>query len=207
MNADILETIGFIASLIIAVSMTVSSVVRFRWINLAGAGIFAFYGLLIHSYPVAVLNGFIVLADLYYLSAIYGRKHFFETLEIEGNNPYLMRFLAFHQKDIKRFFPGFDYKPEEYTVCFFVLRNMAVAGLVLAHRNKESILHVSLDYVVPEYRDYKNGRFVYEILKQSFKQAGIKKIVAEAKTPTHVKYLKRLGFKNSGIDLMEKPIG
>ncbi len=207
MNFDTLEMIGFIASVIIAISMTMNSIVRFRWINLAGAGIFAVYGLLISAYPVALLNGFIVLVDIYYLAAIYGKKHFFETLETKGDDEYLLRFVEFYRKDIELFFPGFVYKPEMNTVCFFVLRNMAVAGLVLAHRTEDNNLHVGLDFVVPEYRDYKNGRFVYQILKENFQNAGINKIVAEAKSPKHVKYLKELGFKPSGSDMMEKTIG
>ncbi len=207
MDLNILEYIGFAASIIIALSMTMNSILRFRWINLMGAITFSTYGFLIGALPVGLLNGFIVVVDLYYLASIYGAKHYFETLEVRGDNKYLLRFLEFHQKDIRRFFPNFVYKPEMNTMSFFVLRNMAVAGLVLAHRRENGELRVGLDYVVPEYRDYKNGKFVYDDLKNSLTKSGITRIVAEANSPKHIKYLKRLGFSITDEGLMEKSIG
>ena len=44
-----------------------SSILKLRVINLVGAALFTVYGLLIGAYPVAVMNLFIVLIDLYYL--------------------------------------------------------------------------------------------------------------------------------------------
>jgi len=207
MDLNILEYIGFVASIIIALSMTMNSILRFRWINLMGAITFSTYGFLIGALPVGLLNGFIVLVDIYYLASIYGTKHYFETLEVRGDNKYLLRFLEFHQKDIQRFFPDFVYKPEMNTMSFFVLRNMAVAGLVLAHRRENGELRVGLDYVVPEYRDYKNGKFVYDNLKDLLTESGVTRIVAEARSPKHIKYLKKLGFSISDEGLMEKPVG
>jgi len=207
MDLNILEYIGFAASIIIALSMTMNSILRFRWINLMGAITFSTYGFLIGALPVGLLNGFIVVVDLYYLASIYGAKHYFETLEVRGDNKYLLRFLEFHQKDIRRFFPNFVYKPEMNTMSFFVLRNMAVAGLVLAHRRENGELRVGLDYVVHEYRDYKNGKFVYDDLKNSLTKSGITRIVAEAHSPKHIKYLKKLGFSITDEGLMEKSIG
>lgn len=206
MEFSILEIIGFTASIIIALSMTMNSILKFRWINLTGAITFSTYGFLIGALPVGLLNGFIVLVDIYYLASIYGTKHYFETLEVRKDNKYLLRFLAFHQKDIVRFFPDFVYKPEMNTMSFFVLRNMSVAGLVLAHRRENGELRVGLDYVIPEYRDYKNGKFVYDSLLSSLSDVGIRKIVAEAKSKKHIRYLKKLGFTASTNDLMEKSI-
>jgi len=206
MELNILEYIGFAASIIIALSMTMNSILRFRWINLIGAITFSSYGFLIGALPVGILNGFIVVVDIYYLSTIYGAKHYFETLEIRGDNKYLLRFLEYHRKEIERFFPGFVYKPEMNTVSFFVLRNTAVAGLVLAHRRENGELRIGLDYVIPEYRDLKNGKFVYEDLQKSLVNHGITRFVAEAKSPNHKKYLKKLGFTPSQEGLMEKQI-
>jgi len=204
METSILQGIGYTASAIIAVSMTMNSIVKFRWINLVGASTFAIYGLLINAIPVFFLNGFIVSVDLYYLIRIYSKKELFETLEIRKDNRYLIRFLKFHNKDIQKFFPGFTYKPEINTISFFVLRNTNIAGIFLAHREKDRILKVGLDYVVPEYRDYKNGKFVYNSLKDDFVKGGFQKIVSEGKTPGHAEYLKKLGFEKVNGDWYEK---
>jgi hypothetical protein len=204
MELNIYEIVGYTASVIVALSMTMSSIVKFRWINLVGASTFAAYGLLIGAIPVALLNGFIVAVDLFYLNRIYSRNELFEVLEIRGDNKYLLRFLEFHNKDIQRFFPGFTYKQEINTVSFFVLRNMHVAGIFLAHKGSEGALNVGLDYSVPEYRDYKNGKFIYQSLNEEFLLAGYKQIVAPGLSKKHAQYLKRFGFMETGQDVFVK---
>jgi hypothetical protein len=203
-DLSLLEWVGYIASGIIALSMTMNSIVKFRLINLVGAGLFSTYGFIIGAYPVGILNAFIFSVDIYYLVGIFGRKENFEILEIRADNHYLLRFLDFHNKEIQKFFPGFTYKPELNTISFFVLRNMAVAGLFLGRRTEEGILHVGLDYVVPEYRDFKNGKFVYYHLKKRFKDKGITKVVAPASGRKHAGYLMKLGFARNPEGVFEK---
>jgi hypothetical protein len=194
MDTNILQYIGFAASIIIAVSMTMNSILKFRWINLAGAITFSTYGFLIGAYPVGLLNAFIVSVDVYYLVRIYTRKDFFDILEIRNDNRYLMKFLDFHQQEIQKFFPGFVYKPEMNTISFFVLRDTQVAGIFLAHRTGTDTMKVALDFVVPEYRDYRNGKFLYTGLQGSFVSAGFRRAIAESISPKHEKYLRRVGF-------------
>lgn len=197
MNAQVLEWVGYIASVIIAISLAVSSIVKFRWLNLVGALGFSIYGFLIGAIPVGVLNGIIALVDVYYLFQIYGRKDVFETLEIRPENYYLIRFLEYHNDEIQKFFPGFEYKPDMNTVSFFILRNMAVAGLFLAHREEGNVLKVGLDYVIPEYRDFKNGKYVYLRLRDRFIKAGFTKVITEGNSIEYIKYLEKLGFKEN----------
>jgi len=206
MEVQILHWIGYIASAVIALSMTMSSIVKFRWINLVGASTFATYGFLVGAYPVMFLNGLIVIVDIYYLFKIYTRSHLFDTLEIRSDNKYLLKFLSYHNSEIQKFFPGFIYKPEMNTVSFFVLRNMAVAGIFLAHREDDNVLKVGLDYVVPEYRDYKNGKYVYHRLKDVFIKDDYQKIVACGGTTKHIKYLKKFGFRESNNGLFVKEL-
>ena len=206
MESNILLWLGYVASAVIALSMTMNSIVKFRWINLVGASAFATYGLLIGAFPVMVLNGFIVSVDIYYLLKIYTKSHLFDTLEIRGDNKYLLKFLTYHNDEIQKFFPGFVYKPEMNTVSFFVLRNMAVAGIFLAHRENDNILKVGLDYVIPEYRDYKNGKYVYHHLKENFIKEGFKEVVSDGGTTKHIKYLLRFGFRENNEGLFVKQL-
>lgn len=192
---DTLQIIGYVASVIIAVSMTLNSIVKFRWINMTGAALFTIYGILIEAYPVAILNGFIVLTDMFYLVRIYTKKELFTTLEVRGSNKYLLSFLDFYDKDIQKFFPGFKYKPDLNTVSFFVLRNMNVAGIFLAHKIDKTTLKVGLDFVVPQYRDYKNAKFLYNRLKNRFLDDGIEKIIVFPQSANHIKYLRKIGFE------------
>lgn len=197
MHTDILSLFGYLASVIIAASMTLNSIVKFRWVNMAGAFSFAMYGLLIHAIPVTFLNGFIVLVDIYYLTKIYSAKEVFQILEVRHDNKYLLEFMRFHEKEIHRFFPEFDFQPEMNTVNFFVLRNMNVAGVFLAHRENNNVLHVGLDFVVPEYRDFKNGKFIYSRLRGWFMANGFRKVVAPSDNKKYGLYLKKLGFQEA----------
>lgn len=199
----ILEIIGYIASIIIAISMTMSSIVKFRIINLIGATTFATYGFLIGALPIGLLNTFIVSVDIYYLYQIFSKKEVFETLEVRSDNRYLLRFVQFYDKDIQRFFPGFEYNPEVNTVSFFILRDMAVAGLFLARREDDNVLRVGIDYVLPEYRDFKNGKFVYQRLQDKFIEKGFTSIIASSQNSKHIKYLLKSGFKLNKEGLFE----
>ncbi len=204
MEINILQWIGYIASAIIAVSLAMSSIVKFILINLFCAMTFSSYGFLIGALPVGFLNGLITFIDIYYLIIIYNKKEIFEILEIRAENKYLIRFLEFHNKEIQKYFPGFTYKPEMNTISFFILRNMAVAGLFLAHREENHILKVGLDYVIPEYRDFKNGRYVYLRLRKKFIQDGFDLVKATANSEKYCKYLKKLGFTEDSTGMFVK---
>jgi hypothetical protein len=183
-----------------------SSILKFRWINLAGALTFSTYGFLIGALPVGFLNAFIALVDIYYLYTIYSKKEVFEILEVRADNRYLLRFLQFHEKDIQHFFPGFAYQPELNTVSFFVLRNMAVAGVFLAHRKENHCLSVGLDFVLPEYRDFKNGKYIYLHLRNRFINDGFTKVIAEGRSEKYSTYLSKLGFEKNPEGLFEKSL-
>lgn len=195
MQDNYLEYIGYVASVIIAISMTMRSIVKFRWINLVGAVLFSTYGFVIGSLPVGLLNGFIVVVDLYYLYQIYGKQEqVFEILEVAPDSRYLIRFLNFHRADILKFFPDFRYEPVREMKCYLTLRDMAVSGVFLAHTENVKELKVALDYVLPEYRDFKNGRFVYGQLYKKLAETGVEVVRVESSNPAFVKYLKKLGF-------------
>jgi hypothetical protein len=207
MEISNLQWIGYIASAIIALSMTMNSILKFRWINLAGAATFATYGYQIGALPVGLLNTFIACIDIYYLISIYSKKDIFEILEVRPESRHLIRFLDFHKRDIQRFFPGFSYKPEMNTVSVLTLRNMAVAGVFLAHRTDENVLKVGLDYVLPDYRDFKNGRFIYGQLDEKLKDEGFKKVISKAGSKEYGAYLKKLGFMPTSDGCYKKELG
>lgn len=206
MEIDVLEWIGYLASLLIALSMAMSSLVKFRVINLAGAALFSAYGFLIGSIPVGVMNGFIVLVDAYYLYRIFSKKEVFEVVEVKPDSRYLIRFLSYYKKDILKYFPEFEFCPDNSDMNYLVLRNMSIAGIFLAKRLENGVLKVELDYAVPELRDFKSGRFVYTNLKPEFLEMGFRKMVASKSSAKHNDYLKRLGFVEVEEGVLEKPL-
>ncbi|MCS6114123.1 YgjV family protein [Shewanella baltica] len=70
-NATIWEWIGYLASVVVAISLMMSNIKKLRWWNLIGAALFVAYGVAIGAYPVALVNFFIVLIDTYYLVKLY----------------------------------------------------------------------------------------------------------------------------------------
>jgi hypothetical protein len=188
------EIIGYIGSLLVAISLMMSSILKLRVINLIGALFFTAYGLLIQAYPVAAMNFFIVLIDLYYLYEILKAREFFRLLEIQPDSEYLQYFLQFYAKDIQKFLPGFTYTPSAGTLIFFILRNVIPAGLVIGDVQDEDCLNIRLDYAIPGYRDLKTARFVYQDKAQVLRERGIHKIESAPGTPSHQRYLDQMGF-------------
>ncbi|ACK47877.1 YgjV family protein [Shewanella baltica] len=70
-NAIIWEWVGYLASVVVAISLMMSNIKKLRWWNLIGAALFVAYGVAIGAYPVALVNFFIVLIDIYYLVKLY----------------------------------------------------------------------------------------------------------------------------------------
>lgn len=64
------EMIGYLASLMVAISLMMKNIVSLRWINSIGCGLFVIYGTVIEAWPVAFMNAFIVGINMYYLIKI-----------------------------------------------------------------------------------------------------------------------------------------
>ena len=191
----LLELFGYAASVLIAISLMMSSILRLRLINLAGAASFAVYGLLIHAYPVAFLNGAIMAVNVYHLSRMVRAKANYQLLKLRPDSDYLKCFLSFYRHDIQRILPGFDYRPAEKQVTLFILRDCAPVGVFIATEMPEGVLHVVLDFVIPHYRDLKIGRFLFIEQAEFFRERGIKEIVITPRTKAFGAYLVEVGFE------------
>lgn len=194
-----IELIGYLGSILVAVSLMMRSLLRLRLINLIGALFFTTYGALLGAYPVAVLNGLIVCIDLYYLFQMWRQKDFFTFLEVSPKSEYLRAFVDFYKDDIAAIIPNYTHQtePGESLLCFFILRNMVPAGLFITTVQAEEA-HVELDYVIPNYRDFQVARFIFEDNAAFFSQRGIRHFVSEAGSDFHRTYLERMGFIKSG---------
>jgi len=197
MSLNQIEVVGYIGSVLVAVSLMMKSLLRLRIINLVGALFFMIYGVLLRAYPVAVLNGLIVCIDLYYLYQMWRQKDFFTFMEVKPTSDYLRTFVKYYRDDISSIIPNYTYHVEDSLVCFFILRNMVPAGLFIA-KVEGNEAHVKLDYVIPNYRDFKVARFIFEENSNFFIQRGINRFVSEGGSDFHRKYLERMGFVQTG---------
>lgn len=192
-----LQILGYAASVLVAVSLMMKSLLRLRMINLAGASLMATYGLLIHAYPVAVLNGAIVLVDLYYLQQMWRQRDYFKLLEVAHDSEYVRSFAEFYRAEIAEFVPGYAHDAAPAHLNVLVLRNMVPAGLLVV-RPEGKVGRVLLDFVIPGYRDFGVGRFLFDENAGYFRERGIRRLVSEAGRPRHAGYLERMGFRREG---------
>ena len=197
MDINAVELIGYLGSILVAISLMMKSLLRLRIINLIGALFFTLYGILLGAYPVAFLNGIIVCIDLYYLFQMWRQKDFFTFLEVSPQGKYLNAFVEFHRDDILEIIPTYTRTTEDDLLCFFILRNMMPAGLFIAKVQGDEA-HIQLDYVIPNYRDFKVARFIFEENAAFFRERGIRRFVSDGGSPIHRTYLEKMEFVKQG---------
>ncbi len=192
------EIVGYVGSVLVAVSLSMKNIRLLRQINFLGAFAFSLYGFLIGAMPVFILNGYIAVIDVYYLYKIYKTKEDFSIIPaLEKEHDYLKLFLDFYIKDILKFFPKFNREEIKNLKCYFMLRDLRPVGLLVFEEISESIIKIHLDYVIPDYRDLKTGKYLYNTESEYLKSNGYKEITTESDVPQHIKYLKNIGFKKS----------
>lgn len=190
-----LEWLGYLSSVLVAVSLLMSSIIKLRWYNLVGSILFAIYGFMIHAIPVALINTIIVFINIYYLYKIYTEKEYFKLIEIHQDNTYIKSYFDYYSNDIKKYFPNFQFTVEGAAASFYILRNMVPAGLFVASKYDEQTLEIKLDFVMPEYRDFKIGKFIFENNVKYFKDKGCTKLISHISNKEHTDYLKKMGFQ------------
>ncbi len=195
-QAVLYEIIGYAASLLVAISLMMSAIVKLRIVNLIGSLTFTIYGILIDSIPVAGMNAFIVLVNIYYLFKIFRDEEYFQLLKSSDDSKYLEKFLDFYRENIEKYQPEFRFD-KSYHYALFVLRDMVPAGLILGNIREDGTLELDLDFVIPSYRDFKIGRYLYVKNIDKLKEDGIKKIETPPGNEDHNRYLQKIGFRRT----------
>lgn len=187
-----LEWLGYAASIIVFVSLSMTSIVKLRWYNMLGAMLFSLYGFLIGSYPVAFMNFLIVCTNIYYLVKMNKHKENFKVIEVNDNDGILNYYLDSYKKDIEKFFP--DFKSAEGKLSVFVLRDMSVAGIFIGEV-KDDMFKIDIDYALPQYRDFKVANYLYNKMSDLLSQHEVKCIVCDSDIEDNLKYIKKMGFQ------------
>jgi GNAT superfamily N-acetyltransferase len=198
-DQTLLEILGYVASVLVAISLMMRSILRLRLINLVGSLTFAVYGWLIGAVPVAVVNLFIAVINVYYLNGMLRSREFFRLLEVAPDSAYLRHFLGFYEDQIRRFLPHFAVPAPPLAMNLLVLRDMVPAGAVLGQVDGDS-LRVELDFVIPQYRDFKVGKYLFEERADFWRDRGIRRIVSAPGNREHSAYLTRMGFRQPAGD-------
>ena len=195
---NLLEILGYVGSVVVAVSLMMKNILQLRWWNLIGAALFSLYGLLVHAYPVFAVNFFIAIVDIYYLIVLYKKKDEFSLLSVRSSNNYLKKFTEFYRSDILKFFPAFSFENLEGKKVYFILRSMLPVALFAFEIKPPDTAEIYVDYAVPSYRDLNNAKFLFKTEPEFFKKFGCNEVTAETEIPAHQSYLQKVGFVKNG---------
>jgi len=200
MENQILDWIGYTASLIVLISLLMSSIKKLRWINLVGALIFGIYGFMINSIPTGFMNVGIVIIDIYFLAKIYLSKDYFKILPIDHDSEYLKSFIKFYHDEMSLVTDLDNLNVDDAEIKLYILRNMTPASVFVCNKVDDETLEVVLDYAIPQYRDFKIGKYIFESKRDFFIDKGFNKFVAYTDEESHIKYVKKMGFVESTLN-------
>ena len=197
-----IEVLGYVASLTVVISLSMSSVLKLRMIGLVGSFLFCIYTLLVGAYPVAATNAVIVGLHGFRLWQWWTDEEYFSLLEVQPNSVYLNEYLEFHSDEIEKFQPEFALPIDADRIVVFVFRDMVPAGVVIGRQYGDT-LEIELDYVAPRYRDMEPARFLYRSPHRLLDEHGIHRVAAVATTDPHRRYLRKVGFAPTTNDRWE----
>lgn len=194
MDRSIIEIIGYLATITVAISLSLKNFKRLRIYNLIGSLAFCIYAIMINALPVAIVNGYIVLINIYFLYKMYNTKELFDCIEVPTNDQYLGKFVEQYKQDILAYFPDFNRESLEGAVAVISMRDAVPAGIFIYRNEGEESARILVDYVTPSFRDTKNGKFLFDIHTHLFRDRLIKRVSVETTHKKHIKYIQKLGF-------------
>ncbi|MDC1105374.1 hypothetical protein OAT16_01635 [Prolixibacteraceae bacterium] len=197
-TTTLVEWAGYTASVIVAISLTMTSMIKLRWFNLIGSLIFTIYGFIIEAYPIALVNAFIVGVNIVFLFKMYTKHDYFTSLEVDRNDPYFKGCLKFYREQLLQEYPEID-TPLNNESIVLILRDMSVAGFCIGNIEGDT-LDLKLDYATPPYRDFKTGKYLFENKNSVYKSKGITTVKAVPPAEHYHKYYKSVGFKEEEIN-------
>lgn len=203
MTVSWLDWFGYAASLVILVSLMMSAIVKLRWINLAGAIMFSAFGFLIGSIPTGALNAGIAAIDIYYLARLYRERDRVAIVRADPQSELFGYFWRVNEEEIRSIFGDVDLGPDHEV--FFLLRNNNTAGILAGRRVDDRTFRIDVDYVTPQYRDFRIGQHVIAEENIGERLPGVRRLVASPGGPDHQAYLRKVGFTPAG-ELWERTL-
>ena len=196
----VLEAIGWIGSLLVVWSLMVARVLRFRWMNLAGAAIATIYNAIIEVWPFAFMNLAITLIDIYWLWRLYREARntgTYRVLPVQAGDAYVHEVMRIHADDIAEHAPDFTATTADARVTLLITRGDEAVGIVAVRDLGQGLGRVELDWVKERFRDFSPGEFVYREA-QVLADAGFERLEVIPHAATDTAYLARVGYADAG---------
>lgn len=188
---NLIEVFGIVSSIVILISLSMTSIIKLRVINLVGCILFAFYGYAIGSFSTTFMNIGIALMNLYYLKKLYSIKDSYEIVKADKESDYFKLFIEKNAEDIDKFFSRESLN--ESKELYYLLRNNYTVG-ILGWKIENSDVEITIDYVTERFRDYTFGKYIFNEQLEMFRKEGYKRVVQKTENPLHQNYLRKIGF-------------
>ena len=199
---DVWSIIGWGGSALVVLSLLQTRILRLRVLNLVGCVILVGFNAVVGVWPMVGMNAVLAVINVVHLWRLLRHRHDekeYQVLQVDESDEYLGYILDRHQKEITRFNPGFTPGTSQYA--FLVQHGDRTVGVVLAHDAGDGRAQIDLDYAVPKYRDFTPGEFVYR-RSDVFTDRGFRQVLASPRMRDSTPYLKNLGFRRDGDDLV-----
>jgi len=197
----LLEIVGWFGSALLVVSLVQTRVMRFRVLNAAASAVLTGYNLAIAVWPMVGLNVVLVGINLVIIWRLVRRRHdarAYDVVAIGVREPYLAHVIDRHAGDISEFNPEPRALLAEAEHAFLVSSGDQLVGLVLSRAGERpGEQQVLLDYVLPPYRDFTPGEFVFRP-DGPFADLGAERVVASPAMAASERYLAAVGFGRDG---------
>ena len=190
-TAFLIELYGYLGSTLVVVSMLMASVVKLRVVNTIGSIVSGTYALIIGSFPLALMNGCLIVINIYNLFKLLKTEQKYDLLPCNAKDSFVRLFMDKNLEDIQKYFTDFDGKIGDADVVYMVLCEDKAAGILMGRDMGSGIVDVVIDYTTPAYRDCSVGAFLYAGLVLQ----GINKLVfSQSRSESHTSYLNKMGF-------------
>lgn len=198
------EVFGWAGSVLVVVSLMIPSVRRFRILNLTGSLIATIYNTYFEIWPYAVMNGAIVLINIYWLYRLSQQgkteERGYSVVPANAHDALVSRFISRNRDDIAKHFPDFNIENLEGAHTALVMHDEEVVGLFGVRQNGTDG-QVVIDYVTERFRDFGPGSYVYANDKM-FSNMGVNQLSVPLASATDQVYFTKQGFKASGDQLV-----
>jgi hypothetical protein len=195
--------IGWAGSAILITSLLQTRVLRLRQLNLVAAVLLVVYNAALGVWPMVAMNVCIAAINVWHLVRLLRTRHdpgTYEVVEIGPAESYLVNVMTRHHADIARFNPEIEWAAASPgAMAFLVLREGETVGVVLARDAAHGVAQVELDYVLPRFRDFTPGEFVYQ-RSGLFTDRGFRRVIAPRRMRQAEAYLTGVGFRREGPD-------
>ena len=212
-----LEVFGWFGSALLIFSILQTKFLRFRILNGIASAVLMAYNAFLGVWPAVAMNAVLVVINAYFIVKLIGDRRRAKAFTFADAAPSMVEwFLARHGTDVEAFHPGLAdrlaspgaracvlfHEDEAIGLVAFEMDGAGAAGKGAQRSDGQTATpagtqaELLADYVIPSYRDYAPGAFVYSA-DGPLVAAGASEVRASAPVESVAKYLRNLGFTDA----------